>query len=426
MPDSADPNAQPDYPDVLGSITGGTRHVVSVVQCALGVYPRAAVISQPFEALVLVQNASDQPAQVMVTIQLPRKDRQGRRISLVTTKNVFAFEMQPAEVGLLHIPIVPHLPTQPGEGNPISARVDVRPAKSYNLVRLLQGGRPPALLNLSPARLNILRQLGFSGASQEPGVLSTTFDISPRQPGTTQTENVPPRYEALWRVKELAEEQAKYAALAEKAQRFARIFTPATIMDSMIAIATHRYHQIGLPLLPGECLAISKALVYAMLDGTDTTFKLTERRWFQRLVIALEDETLSGDLRKLIAALYPAIVHDAARMGLSAVERASGESLGSPREHLTFADDLVSVLEGQNQGGLVHIYLPLALFGILLNAQIVGPRENPWVSLSQFDEARKNRLQSADSQEEVIFDFLDKFIDIAGQYLIKANIPKPG
>jgi hypothetical protein len=425
MPDSADPNARPDYPDVLGSITGGTRHVVSVVQCALGVYPRAAVIGQPFEALVLVQNASDQLAQVMVTIQLPRKDTQGRRISLVTTKDVFAFEMQPAEVGLLHIPIVPHLPTQPGEGNPISTRVDVKPSKSYNLVRPLQGGRPPALLNLSPTRLNILRQLGFSGASQEPGVLSTTFDISPTQSATTQTENVPPRYEALWRVKELANEQAKYAALAEKAQRFARIFTPANIMDSMVALTTRRYHQIGLPLLSGESLAISKALIYAMLDGTDKTLRLAERRWFQRLVIHMEDVTLSGDLRKLIAALYPAIAHDAARMGLSAVERASGESLGSPREHLTFADDLVSVLEGQKQGGLVHIYLPLALVGILLNGQIVGPREDPWISLSQVDDARKNRLSSADSQDGFIFGLLDKFIDSAEQYLVKANVPKP-
>lgn len=425
MPDSADPNARPDYPDVLGSITGGTRHVVSVVQCALGVYPRAAVIGQPFEALVLVQNASDQPAQVMVTIQLPRKDTQGRRISLVTTKDIFAFVMQPAEVGLLHIPIVPHLPTQPGEGHPIGARVDVKPAKSYNLVRPLQGGRPPALLNVSATRLSLLRQLGFSSASQVPGFLSSTFDISASQSGTHQAENVPPRYEALWRVKELAYEQAKYAALAEKAQRFARIFMPVNIMDSMIAVTTRRYNQIGLPLLPGERLAISKALIYAMLDGTDKTYKFTERRWFQRLVIQIEDETLTGDLRKLITALYPDIAHDAARLGLSAVERASGESLGSPREHLTFADDLVSVLEGQNPGGLVHIYLPLALVGILLNGQIVGPRENPWASFSQFDEARKNRLRSAEDADRFIFDFLNKFIESAEQFLVKNNISKP-
>src|SRR5437764_479106 len=39
MPGNSNSNAQPEYPDVLGTITGGMRHNIDIVQCAFAVYP---------------------------------------------------------------------------------------------------------------------------------------------------------------------------------------------------------------------------------------------------------------------------------------------------------------------------------------------------------------------------------------------------
>src|SRR4051812_32947003 len=203
-------NIPSDYPDVLGTITGGPRLNVDVVQCAFTVYPRATAIGQPFEALVLLQNACDKPVQVGVSLQLPRKDTSGNRISLITSKDEITVGMQPGETGILHVPIVPHLPTQPSKGNQMSVRFQVKAPRGYKLVRQSDGGRAPTALNMSPFRLGILREVGFGVSVQEPAVLNAPFDIIPGHVDMIPTAEA--RYETIWTAKELPNEQVKYAA----------------------------------------------------------------------------------------------------------------------------------------------------------------------------------------------------------------------
>ena len=87
MASNGDSNTVLDYPDVLGTITGGSRLNVELVQCAFGVYPTSTALGQPFEALVLLQNICDRPLQVTVTVQLPRKDSNGNRMSVIAAKD---------------------------------------------------------------------------------------------------------------------------------------------------------------------------------------------------------------------------------------------------------------------------------------------------------------------------------------------------
>src|ERR1044071_1767619 len=172
MPGTTDTNAVLDYPDVLGTITGGSRLNVELIQCAFAVYPPSTALGQPFEALVLLQNICDRPLQVNVAVQLPRKDSNGNRMSVITSKDEVLITLQGGETGLLHIPIVPHLPTQPSQNNQLGVRFQVRGIpKTYRIVRHIHGGRPASALNMSPFRLNILREVGFTAQSPEPATL---------------------------------------------------------------------------------------------------------------------------------------------------------------------------------------------------------------------------------------------------------------
>src|SRR5260221_14586985 len=110
MPGINDTAFPPDYPDVLGTITGGARLNVELVLCAFAVYPTSTAIGQPLEELVLLQNTCDKAIQVDVTVQLPRKNSQGNRMSLFTSKAEIRVFLQWIETGSTHIPIVSHLP----------------------------------------------------------------------------------------------------------------------------------------------------------------------------------------------------------------------------------------------------------------------------------------------------------------------------
>src|SRR5258708_9576965 len=100
MAQTSDTNLPPDYPDVLGTITGGARLNVDFVQCALAAYPPSTAVGQPFEGLLLLQNMIDKPVQVDVTLQLPRKDVNGNRISMITAKDQAQVTLQGGETGL--------------------------------------------------------------------------------------------------------------------------------------------------------------------------------------------------------------------------------------------------------------------------------------------------------------------------------------
>jgi hypothetical protein len=422
MPDA---NTPPDLPDVLGTITGGPRLNIEAVQCAFAVYPRSTAIGQPFEALVLLQSACDKPIQVNVLLQLPRKDAAGNRVSLITPKDSILVTLQPAEVGILHVPIVPHLPTQPSTDNLVGVKFEVQAPKGYRLIRLLQGGRSATALNMSPFRLNILREVGFAAVMREPGFLISKFNVI-----AGQVDAAPPpaiRYETVWTTTELPKEQASYATQADQTMKVANTLTRTRVMQPLIMATGERFARVGLPLHSGECVYIAKVLTYVMEDGLDLEegFRLIEGRWFHRLTSIINDQTIMNDSDKLVAYLYPAVMHDAIRLGLRMIERASKQTFGSAAEHVAYADQVVSALEGHTAIDLEHVYLPLVLAGLMLNAQVKGSREDLWISLGQLNEAWQSRVDQLASQSQLMLDLFNRFTTDAEQFLIRSRIPRP-
>jgi hypothetical protein len=425
-PSTSHESAAPlDYPDVLGTITGGPRLTIDVVQCAFAVYPRGTAVGQPFEALVLLQNICDKPIQVQVSLMLPRKDTSGNRLTLITPKDEIVINMQPGETGMLHMPVVPHLPTQPSQNNKMLVRVRVKAPGRYKYVRQPLGGRAASALNMSPFRLNILREVSFIATAADPDVLSAPFDIIPGL-----MENIPvsaPRYESIWTTKELPNEEATYKNNFALAEKFAAAISRSVVMEPLIEITEKRFVQIGMPLHPAEALFMSKALTYTMEDGIDLEpgFKLETSRWFQRLVSIMQDQYILQDSQQLVSFLYTAVLHDAVRLCLPIIERAGKQKFGTSEEHAEYADEVVMALEGRQPVDLGHIYLPLVLNGILLNQGVKLPKESLWTNIEQMREAWRGRVRLAGSAFDPVAKMLDNFLYEAEQTLIRSRVPRP-
>src|SRR5262249_51445980 len=149
------------------------------------------------EALVLLQNACDKSAQVTVTVRLPRKDATGNRINVTTPKEVIPVNLEASEMGLLHIPVVASTPTQPSPDNLIGIQIDVKAPRRFKTVRPAFGGRAASMLNMSPFRLEILREVGFTANVRDQNILVDLFNVIP---GNVSPAPMPPapRYETLW------------------------------------------------------------------------------------------------------------------------------------------------------------------------------------------------------------------------------------
>jgi len=411
------PSAVSQYPDVLGFISGDARLTVDSVQAALGVYPKRIAVGQSFELLILLQNICDHSITTKVVVQLPHRNPSGERLSLFAARDTLDISMATGEVGLLHVPVRPQLPTPVGQNYPLAVRIDAVRPRGSKLVRDPSGGRAPGVFNMSVHRLEILQhEVGFAANLGTPApsanTMIATFDILPGQI-LQPTADSTPRYEILWDAKQLAQDQITYPEIEAKTRELVQGFTRAPLYEALQNETKSRFAEIGMALLPGEILAIAKIMTYTMEDGLDLEpgFNLVGSSWFQRLTLFRTDTDLLSNMDRLVSRLYTATIGDAARLGYTLLAQHLGQPSTSnipmikPNRVTKPLQNPLGLLEDQTNHiieihealdrlvpiDLTHVYWPLVLAGALLHVNIRGPKENLWETLDELRTAWQSR-----------------------------------
>src|SRR5262249_11282195 len=158
---------------------------------------------------------------------------------------------------------------------------------------------------------------------------------------------------------------------------------------------------------------------YVMEDGLEIEpgFKLIEGRWFRMLAAVMGDKTVTEDVDRLVAYLYPGVVHDAVRVGLVLVETHAREKLGNRQEHIAYADEVLAAMSNNHTIDLGHAYLPLILAGVVLTWRVKGVKENPWTSCAGIREAWQGRKSLGGAPYEWVDRVLNMFLTQSEKYL---------
>ncbi len=422
---------EPLYPDVLGSITGGSRISMDKLQCALGIFPPRTYINQPVEVILILQNMVDQPMQIKVGLQLPSEDKKGNPVVIDTVKKTLSFAMRPGEVGVLRIPIIPLPPTQPGTGFPVRVAVRYRTPNEGHAVRPPAGGAPPSVLSISSFKLQALREVAFSAHTwnESAEIITTYFDIAPkRTPPIGQ--DFQPRYESLWTMHEMEEERELAQAKVEDARRIASNLTRGTVYQPLIEAVEEHFANRGMPLHPGETRAIAKMMTYALDEGLELElgFAMEDSRWFQTLCQVLahnpDAENLSrGEL--VTKYLFEAALYDAIILGFSTIDPKVKEDLGDQIERVNYANRVLAWFAGEGEPDPSYIYLPLAMGGVVVNMLVAAKDENPWLVVDQLTEANRGRARLASGEVATIFKVMDSLLNQAEDSLRRARVARP-
>lgn len=422
---------EPLYPDVLGSITGGTRISMDKLQCALGIFPQQTYINQPVEAILILQNMVDQPMQIKVGLQLPSQDKKGFPVVIDTAKKTIAFNMRPGEVGVLHIPIIPLPPTQPGSGFPVRVAVRYRTPNEGHAVRSPAGGAPPSVLTISNFKLQALREVAFSAHTwnESAEIITSYFDVAPkRTPPIGQ--DLQPRYESLWTMQEMAEERELAQARIEDARRVASGLTRITVYQPLMSAVEEHFAERGMPLHPGETRAIAKMMTYTLDEGLDLEpgFTMEESRWFQTLcqVLAHNPDVEYLDRGELVNRyLFESALYDAILLGFATIDPKVKEDLGDMAERVSYANRVLAWFAGQGDGDPSYVYLPLAMGGVVVNMLVTTKDENPWLVVDQLTEANRGRARLASGEVATIFKVMDSLLNQAEDSLRRARVNRP-
>lgn len=437
----------PTFPDVLGLFSGGVRLTLDAVECALGIYPHGAAVGQPFEALILLQSACDQPVQLKLTLQLPRRTTTGERLSLFAPRDMFDMTLPSGEVGLLHFPIVAQIPTPVGSDYGLSVRIAVNRPRNAKMIRNGFAGRMPGTLPISKHRKAILQhEVDFRADTDETtpaNTLHATFNVLPGQVNAKQ--ELTPHYDVLWTAQTLSQDQEAYAAMETRARSIANTLTRTQIYEVLQVETKRRFEAAHTPLHPGEVLEIAKLLSYTLEDGVETeaSLKLSDTQWLQRLTLFLDDDAVLNDVAQLMARLYTAVIHDAVLIGYALLapsfkvedeERTAKAHLparpplGLPADHEAQGQRLAQLLDRQQPIPLEEVYLPLVLAGLAQHVQIKGmingKAENLWTGLAEIRDAWRLRQESKAVRSPTMIKLTSELMQSTEDSLVFSHVPR--
>lgn len=393
-------NYTPNYPDILGYITQDKRQNIGVVQAALSVRPFAVKAGQPFEVILLLQNASDVGVEVLIKLNLPEKDKKNRARRFITKKTRIAVDMKPAEVGYVVLPASCLPDTALGAGYTVSMELSQTPNAKPNRIRMADGGGEIDFERIKPniqQEIETLRNVQFSADGTRglrSKIIEAQFNVMPG--GLGQVTEFQPRWVSLWSLRDYADERLLLGKHREALQtQMLPQLNRLNVFKPLLMQTQQRFAAVGFPLQDVEALFVAKLFVlilefaepeingHGILAAGDYSISTVLKHdmipddfkapfWFRGMLKLMEsDERVAAVPHQVIPELlYIDLLRDVLTHAFRMVDTATGEKLGTPEEIAQHIQDIVSIFktagqEGSPQLSFVQAYMPLVLGGIV-------------------------------------------------------------
>jgi hypothetical protein len=439
---------KPNYPDILGLLTGGVRQNVGMAQTALAVRPRVVRAGRPFEAILVMQNAYDVPIDVTVIVQLPGRDVKGKKDRFFTDKERILVGLEAAEVGYLKMPISTRSDVAVGNDYKIALEISVKTdSKDAKSIRFDDGGGKVNPADFSDERkqeLADLRKLKFSTDTKgflRGNTLETTFGILG---GKVDSEpDLSPGWVSIWSL----EDHDDLDAIIDKHRetmkiRVLPVLNRAKLFEPLLKKTQERFNKAGYPLRDLEANYIAKVMTiileYAnpelnshspleaglfyfapMLE--DNSERVADNETYPHWAVGMfralasDERVARAPDRAIPHFVYNELIHDAIIFAFKRIETVTGESLGAPEEMNEYAEHVVNLLKKTDQLDFSHAYMPLILGGITVYDSVMTKDEHNVEMLHETRLLLDERGDEQNEDNEPIFEMTKRIIDIALQ-----------
>ncbi|GAB4435938.1 MAG: hypothetical protein Kow00120_02900 [Anaerolineae bacterium] len=415
MPDSDGVN----LPNVLGYITRGVMKEFDVVQCALAVNPQQTPAGQNFEALLMVQSAYDGDVDVHVRLLFPAQDVKGERGRFFTKTDRILLGLEPAEVGVVRLPISCSPLTAQAIDYRLGVELKVSKQGRGERVRDRQGGAafdPADMLNeKTAARIDALRRLAYSDRTDRRGRLIAAFDlIAPTGPSLGL--NLAPEWESLWTMRDHMDAQVVIEKAGALAQQVLPNLNRNRVFMPLMKTVQARYARAGYPLHAGEALYIAKLLTLVLENGVSSNPDVPPPHWYVRLCRLLYADQRSGhNVEHLVTELlWDDLIVDATTLAFSMIAVVTRQQLLGDAEAEAYGFNLVERLSAEKPAmDFPRVYVPLVMGGLVANTRVVLEREQVLDSVHALDQALDKRRPEMNEYNKEVFDMTEALINRA-------------
>lgn len=448
----------PNYPDILGFITGGERlTVANCVQVAIAARPHTVTAGKPFAVVALLQNITDVSVRVMAVLNLPERDEDGQSGRFAARETSMDLTLFPAEVGYLVLPVNCQVNTATGSDYSISVTFH---AKALGKPRQIRTDDTPASVNyyfqFTPhmlERLSRMRNQSFS--ANKKGFLGgktlvSSFSV---KPGSEQkVTRKQPNWVRLWTISGNTDARP----LVERyAHVLMRQVLPTLEIDTLyrplLNANEQRLWSTGYDISEVEAHFITKLMLDVLRlapeadgsevykgehryrvartvkmnwpdDGTPIPMPLWTRALLER--VGYDNLVLENPVASLAGPLYGDLLDDAIHHGFDLVYAQTNISF-THKDIAAYSAQVTDALwDPESSLGLIEMYLPLVLGGILTDERATVPNENKLEDLKAvrdiLDAAKANAAQDEmlviDLAEDVTAQIMRKYGYRMGRY----------
>ncbi len=409
----------PNYPDILGSITGGARFNIDCVQCALSSRPDNIPAGQTFEAIMLIQNMVDSDVDVRVEVEIPKKDANNKKGMFFNKSSRLLVGLQPAEVGYVTMPISSSPNTAVADNYVITMKIQVKQLnKNATHVRLPRGGGVFARATLSEktqSDMEKLQELTFSiDTGGKRNQLQDTFETLPR--GIASLRELKPGWVSLWTMRDYLDERLIIQRVKNELDQVLLHLKRDVVFKPLLQAVQEHFKQSNYPLHIVEAIIITKLLTL-VVEQTAEQAPISPpseiHSWYTQMARLLFQEKRFAQQPVYLVAkhLFPTIVHDAVLHGFTMVKTVLNEDFGNTEEIEGYAESIVSAIISGEPLNFARTYLPLIAGGVIINNRVTMPREPVQETLHNLSKAMKQRDGERTPDNQFVFGMVDTLIE---------------
>jgi len=428
----ADKSPSPNYPDILGAITGGDRVNVSVVQVAAAISPRVIRAGKTFTATLLIQNASDVDLDVTANLKIPERDAKNKRGRFVCKMDRLVVGLGAAEIGYVTLPVTTTPDTALGADYKISfdLRVTPRDKKKPNRIRHPQGGGQFDAKNLTTELRSEMESLqSIKYVTSATGLRGTTieipFSIIPGKVGTVL--DAQPGWKSLWTMKDLVDDSMLVNKFADDLrEKILPALEVERVFDPLLETTKKRFAEAGYQLMETEALLVTKMLCLILsfatpsetLNMVDEKYNVHENlknykggaitlpEWAKAMLHLLNRTPAAADhpVKAVTQVIYDDLLRDAMRHGFDRIEMTLDEELGSDEERDTYVESVMASFSDENDKlDFDRVYMPMVIAGITAFDSVVVGNEEMVDQLQEIISMLEKRDDASQQGSEAIY-----------------------
>lgn len=409
----------PNYPDILGAITGGSRFNIDCIQCALSSRPDSIPAGQAFEAVMIIQNTVDSDVDVRVEVEIPQRDANKKKGVFYNKSSRLLVGLQPAEVGYVTMPISSSPNAAVADGYVVTMKLQVKQLnKNAVKVRSPRGGGVFARATLSEQTQNEMQKLQGLTFSIDTGgkrnQLQDTFEILPR--GIASLRELKPGWVSLWTMRDYLDESLIVKRVQNELAEILPHLRREVVFKPLLQAVQEHFKQCLYPLHITEAIVITKLLTLVVeqtAEQAPVSAPSEIHSWYTQMARLLFQEKRFAQQPVYLVSkhLFTSILHDAILHGFTMVKTVLGEDFGDKDEIEAYAESVVSALISQEPLNFARTYLPLMAGGVIVNNRVTMPREPVQETLHSLSKAMKQREAERTKDNQFIFGMVENLIE---------------